>query len=241
MKISVLLADDHAIVRQGIRAVLELAEDIDVVGEAADGLQTLHQVRELEPDVVVLDVAMPVLNGLETARVIADRFPDTKVLILSTWSDDESVQKLLNVGARGYLSKRSAANELVSAIRQTHEGRSVFSPCIAKRLRDRSLENFARGTAARRKSQGLTGRETAVLQLIAEGLLNKQIADQLKISAKTVEKHRQNLMKKLNLHDVASLTRYAISKGLVASKVIGNTVATGPQRAPGPDDWFTRP
>lgn len=213
-KISVLLVDDHTVVRQGLRALLKAEEDMEVVGEAENGRQAVILAKKTPPDVVVMDVAMPMLNGLEATRQILKGVPGTKVLVLTSYGDDECVQQLMHAGATGYLIKQTAANDLLKAIREVQRGNAFFSPSIAKRLRDQCREAFSNGQPAR-KSTELTSRESEVLQLIAEGFSNKQIAAELAISIKTVEKHRQQVMNKLNIHDVAGLTRYAISKGLV--------------------------
>ncbi len=214
-KIRVLLADDHTVVRQGLRALLAAEGDMDIVGEAENGRQAVEIVKKLLPDVAVLDIAMPVLNGMEAARQITRATPDTKVLMLSSYSDDEYVQKVTEARASGYLMKQTAANDLLKAIREAHKGNTFFSPAIAKRLRDLSQGGFANGQPARKRANQLTTREAEVFQLIAEGCANKQIASELCISIKTVEKHRQQVMNKLGIHDVAGLTRHAIAKGII--------------------------
>ena len=213
-KIGVLLVDDHTVVRQGLRALLKAEEDMEVLGEAENGRQAVMLARKTPPDVVVMDVAMPLLNGLEATRQIIKSVPNTKVLVLTSYGDDECVEQLMKAGAAGYLIKQTAANDLLKAIREVQRGNAFFSPAIAKRLRDQCREAFTSGQPAK-KNTDLTSREAEVLQLIAEGFSNKQIAAELTISIKTVEKHRQQVMNKLNIHDVAGLTRYAISKGLV--------------------------
>jgi DNA-binding NarL/FixJ family response regulator len=213
-KIAVLLVDDHTVVRQGLRALLKAEPDMEVVGEAENGRQAVMLARKDSPDVVIMDVAMPLLNGLEATRQILKTVPNTKVLVLTSYGDDECVQQLMEAGAAGYLIKQTAANDLLKAIREVQKGNAFFSPAIAKRLRDQCREQFTTGLPARKASE-LTSREAEVLQLIAEGFSNKQIASELAISIKTVEKHRQQVMNKLNIHDVAGLTRYAISKGLI--------------------------
>ncbi len=218
-KIRVLLADDHTVVRQGLRALLAAEGDIDIVGEAENGRQAIQLVKKLLPDVAVIDIAMPVLNGLEATRQITRSVPTTKVLILSSYSDDEYVQQLTEAGAAGYLVKQTAANELLKAIREAQRGNAYFSPAIAKRLRDQCREAFVAGQPGHKRTDYLTTREAEVLQLIAEGRANKQIAAELCISIKTVEKHRQQVMNKLNIHDVAGLTRHAIAKGIIESSV----------------------
>src|SRR5713101_2214938 len=217
-KISVLLADDHTVVRQGLRALLAAEEDMEVVGEAENGRQAVGLAKKTPPDVVVMDVAMPLLNGLEATRQILKSVPTAKVLVLTSYGDDDCVQQLMHAGAAGYLFKQTAANDLLKAIREVQRGNAFFSPAIAKRLRDQCREAFSSGQPPR-KSIELTSREAEVLQLIAEGSSNKQIAAELAISIKTVEKHRQQVMSKLNIHDVAGLTRHAIAKGIIESTV----------------------
>jgi DNA-binding NarL/FixJ family response regulator len=217
-KITVLLVDDHTVVRQGLRALLSQEEDIEVVGEAENGRQAVQMAMKTTPDLVLMDVVMPLMNGLEGTRQILKNVPTTKVLVLSSYSDDDYVQRLTEVGASGYLIKQTAADDLLLAIREVQRGNAFFSPAIAKRLRDRCRQAFNDGQPLKRNIE-LTSRESEVLQLIAEGLPNKQIAGELGISIKTVEKHRQQVMNKLNIHDVAGLTRYAISKGVVERAV----------------------
>ena len=215
-KINVLLADDHNVVRQGLRMLLDGEQDMSVVGEADNGLQTVQMARKLRPDVVVVDVAMPHLNGLEVTRRITRDLPDTRVLGLSSYSDEEYVRQLTEQGACGYLVKQTAANDLIKAIREAHKGNAFFSPSISRRFLDQCRDAFTRGNPAPKKTGRLTAREAEVLRMIAEGMANKQIAAQLGISIKTVEKHRQQVMNKLGIHDVAGLTRHAITKGIVA-------------------------
>jgi DNA-binding NarL/FixJ family response regulator len=222
-KIGVLLVDDHTVVRQGLRALLKSEEDIEVIGEAENGRQAVMVARKTPPDVVVMDVAMPLLNGLEATRQILKLVPTAKVLVLTSYGDDECVEQLMQAGASGYLIKQTAANDLIKAIREVQRGNAFFSPSIAKRLRDQCREAFTGGHAVK-KSGELTSREAEVLQLIAEGFSNKQIAGELTISIKTVEKHRQQVMNKLNIHDVAGLTRYAISKGMVERSVPASAI-----------------
>ena len=215
MKIKVLLADDHTVVREGLRLILESADDIQVVGEVDNGRQAVQVAKRVMPDVIVLDVVMPLLNGVEATRQLLKEVPSAKILVLSSYCDDDRVQQLIEAGATGYLVKQSAANDLLAAIRETYKGNAFFSPCISKRLLDQCREVLARGGTIVRKGPRLTSREAEVLQLIAEGYANKQIADELHISIKTVEKHRQQVMHKLNIHEVASLTRYAVAQGII--------------------------
>jgi DNA-binding NarL/FixJ family response regulator len=214
-KITVLLADDHVVVRQGLKALLAAEEGIEIVGEADNGREAVVMTKKFLPDVVVMDIAMPVLNGLEATRQITRAVPTAKVLILSSYSEDEYIQQLTEAGAAGYLVKQTAANELLKAIREAHRGNAYFSPAIARRLRDHCREALAGGQPSRKRTDYLTAREAEVLQLIAEGRANKQIAAELCISIKTVEKHRQQVMNKLGIHDVAGLTRHAIAKGII--------------------------
>ncbi|HLP78435.1 MAG TPA: response regulator transcription factor [Candidatus Paceibacterota bacterium] len=223
-KISVLLVDDHTVVRQGLNALLRPEEDIEVIGEAENGRIAVQMARKTPPDVVVMDVAMPLLNGLEATRQILKTVPNTKVLVLTSYSDDDCVQQMTEAGVSGYLLKQTAANDLLKAIREVQKGNAFFSPTIAKRLRDQCREAFANGQPVKKNIE-LTSRESEVLQLIAEGFSNKQIAGELCISIKTVEKHRQQVMNKLNIHDVAGLTRYALSKGLVDRGVPAGVLA----------------
>lgn len=216
-KITVLLADDHTVVRQGLRSLLTAESDIEVIGEAENGRQAVQLTRRLLPDVLVMDIAMPKLNGLEATRQIVRDSPATKVLILSSYSDDEYVHQLTEAGAAGYLIKQTAANDLILAVRETFRGNAFFSPTISKRLLDRYRQSFLEGSPVKKRGPRLTPREMEVLQLVAEGYVNKQIASELSISIKTVEKHRQQVMDKLNIHDVAGLTRYAIANGVIES------------------------
>jgi DNA-binding NarL/FixJ family response regulator len=217
-RITVLLVDDHMIIREGLRAVLEAEGDIEVVGEAETGRQAIQLTKRLRPDVVIMDIAMPLLNGLEATRRIVKDVPAARVLILSAYGDDAYVRQAILFGAAGYLIKQTSADSLARAIREIQEGKTFFSPSIAKRLHDLSLESPA-GRGATQKKAGLSSREVEVLQLIAEGKANKQVARELGISIKTVEKHRQHLMSKLDLHDTAGLTRYAIAAGIIESPV----------------------
>jgi DNA-binding NarL/FixJ family response regulator len=218
-QIRVLLADDHMVVRQGLRALLETEQDIAVVGEAETGRQAVQLTKKLLPSVVVMDIAMPLLNGLEATRQITKEVPSARVLVLSGYSDGEYVQQLTQAGAAGYMLKQTAAVDLIKAVRETKKGNAFFSPAISKRILDQCREAFTNGTPIGKRSDSLTSREAEVLQLIAEGAPNKQIAAELNISIKTVEKHRQQVMNKLNIHDIAGLTRYAMSRGIIESPV----------------------
>jgi len=204
-QITVLLAEDHMIVREGLRKLLATETDLEVVGEAETGRQAVALAKKLRPAVVVMDIAMPLLNGLEATRQIHKILPGTKVLMLSAHSDDAYVDQAIAVGAVGFLLKQTSAHDLSRAIREVQAGKTFFSPTIARRLHDQKLP--ANGKALRKQVAHLSSRELEVLQLIAEGQPNKQVADELSISIKTVKKHLHNLSQKLNLEEVAGLTR----------------------------------
>jgi DNA-binding NarL/FixJ family response regulator len=227
-KITLLLADDHMVVRQGLRALLQTEPDIAIVGEAETGRQAVRLAKTLKPDVVVMDIAMPQLTGLEATRQIIKAVPRSRVLILSSYSDDEYMDQLAEAGAAGYLLKQAPFTDVIRGIREAKKGNAFFSPAIFKRLVDRYRDTVVRGACVRKRTDRLTSRELEVLQLIAEGAANKQIAAELEISIKTVERHRQRLMDKLAIHDVAGLTRYAISKGIIET-----SAATARTRLPG--------
>jgi DNA-binding NarL/FixJ family response regulator len=218
-RITVLLAEDHQIVREGFRSLLEHERDIEVVGEAETGREAVQLTRKLRPAVVVMDIAMPRLNGLEATRQIRKDFPDTKVVILSAHSDDAYVEQVTRLGAAGFLLKQTSSHDLAMAIREVQKGNIFFSPSISKRVRDRSGKSLDREGNFKKKNNRLSSREVEVLQLIAEGKPNKQVAAELGVSFKTVDKHRQHLMSKLDIHDVAGLTRYAIAEGIIESNV----------------------
>ena len=218
-RITVLLAEDHTIVREGLRKLLDAEDDLEVVGEAETGRQAVALARKLRPAVVVMDIAMPLLNGLEATRQILKAVPATKVLILSAHSDDAYVDHAMEMGAVGFLLKQTSSHDLSRAIREVQKGNTFFSPSIDKRLHHDAQKLSNGGGPLRKKIARLSSREMEVLQLIAEGKPNKQVAADLGISIKTVEKHRQNLMAKLNLHEISGLTRYAIAAGIIESSV----------------------
>lgn len=218
--IRVLLAEDHTVVREGLRALLATEKDIEVIGEAENGRRAMEMVKTLRPAVVVIDVAMPMLNGLEATRQILKAFPKTRVLILSAHNDDEYVEQAIKLGAAGYLIKQTSALVLAKSIREAVKSSAFVGPYISRRLRDLGKKPpLGAGGRARKEGANLTSREVEILQLIAEGKANKQAAAELGISIKTVEKHRQHLMSKLDIHDTAGLTRYAIAAGIIESGV----------------------
>ena len=218
-EITVLLADDHTIVREGLRLLIDTTRDIKVVGEAQDGREAVRLVEELQPAVVVMDLVMPQLNGVEAARQILRARPATKVLVLSSYKDEEKLAALIAYGISGYLVKHTASADLLRAIREASEGRSFFSDCISKNMLERCRATSMVGKPKRGGALHLTSREAEVLQLIAEGHSNKEIGAILNLSFKTVEKHRQLLMDKLNIHETAGLTRYAMACGAVERPV----------------------
>jgi DNA-binding NarL/FixJ family response regulator len=216
-KITVMLAEDHAVVRQGLRTLLDAEGHFEVVGQAETGRDAINLAAKLRPDVILMDIAMPVLNGLEATRQILATNPAAKVLILSAYSDDGYIERATSVGAVGFLEKQSSAEILTEAIREVAAGKSYFSPSIAKRIAETQKRSRDRDGLVKLNSVKLTSRETEVLQLVAEGQANKNVAATLGISIKTVEKHRQHVMDKLNIHETAGLTRYAIAHGITES------------------------
>jgi DNA-binding NarL/FixJ family response regulator len=218
-KTSILLGEDHAIVRQGLCKLLDTDSNFEVIGQAQTGREAVRLAAQLRPDVILMDIAMPELNGLEASRQILAANPAAKIVMLSAHSDDEYVDHAISVGAVGFLEKQTSADILIKAIREVASGKRFFSPAVAKRLGDAQRRSVDRDGVARPRGVRLTSREMEVLQLVAEGKPNKQVADLLDISIKTVEKHRQHLMDKLNIHDTAGLTRHAIATGVIESRV----------------------
>ena len=218
-RITVVLAEDHMIVREGLKTLLEVERDIEVIGEAATGYQAVELAVKLHPDVVIMDIAMPQMNGLEATRQILKDGPGVKILILSAHSDDAYIERVTALGAAGYLLKQTSAHFLAEAIREVQKGNTFFSPTVAKRLHRRQQASLDLNGLPKAGLARLSSREVEVLQLIAEGAANKQIAETLGISVKTVEKHREHLMHKLDIHDTAGLTRYAIAAGIIESSV----------------------
>jgi two-component system response regulator NreC len=213
-KVRLLIADDHKIFRQGIIKLLEEEPDLQVVGEAADGREVVKKAADLKPDVILMDIAMANLNGLEATKQIKKVLPESKIIMLTMHKNEEYVLQSFQAGASGYILKEGAVEELVSAIRSIHADKSFLSPTVSKTLVDAYLRKMETGKTET-PFDLLTDREREVLQLIAEGFTNREVAKQLYISVKTVEAHRAHIMQKLNIHDIAKLVKYAIQKGLV--------------------------
>jgi len=213
-KIRLLVADDHKIFRQGIKKLLEEQNDLQVVGEAADGREAVKKAEELKPDVIIMDVAMADLNGLQATRLIKKALPETKVLMLTMHKNEDYVLQSFQAGASGYVLKEGAVEELVTAIHSIYGDKSFLSPTISKTVVDAYLRKMETGKMET-PFDLLTDREREVLQLIAEGYTNRKVAKDLYISVKTVEAHRAHIMQKLDIHEVARLVKYAIQKGLV--------------------------
>ncbi len=213
-KIKIFIADDHNLVRQGIVTLLKNQVDFEVVGEASDGAQTVRLVKELNPDIIIMDISMPTLNGLEATFRIKHDMPDAKVLILTQHESEEYILEIIKAGASGYILKSAVSEELVDGIFTLERGEKFFSPSVSKMMMENYI-NKVKGHNTLKDNFTLTHREKEVLQLIAEGNTNQQVAEKLFISARTVEFHRANIMHKLNLHDVAGLVKYAIQKGVI--------------------------
>jgi two-component system, NarL family, response regulator NreC len=214
MNFRVLIADDHGIVRQGLRALLEKSPEISVVGEASDGREAVRLAAELRPNIVVMDIAMPLLNGVDATSQILGRDPDIKVIILSMHSDESYILRALSAGAKGYLLKDSAEGDILPAVETVAKGRPYFSPVIASTLLEEYLQAMKKNQV-RDSFDLLTDREKEVLQLLAEGKSNKEVAAVLNLSPYTIESHRNSLMQKLNLHNTAEIVLYAVRKNII--------------------------
>lgn len=212
-KISILLADDHAILREGIKALLEKQDNIEVVAEASNGREAVSKTSEYQPDVVILDISMPLMEGFEATRQIKKENPDTKILILTMHDDEEYFLQLLRAGACGYVTKGSVGKDLIAAIEAVYAGESFFCPSMAKSLLSDYLRLAESDESA--KHEELTPREREIVKLIAEGYTNQQIADILHRSVKTIESHRSNILQKLRIHDSIELVKYAVRKKLI--------------------------
>jgi DNA-binding NarL/FixJ family response regulator len=214
MNIRVVVADDHTIIRSGLRMLLEREAGFEVVGEASDGRQAVEMAESLKPDVIMLDIGMPNLNGIEATRQIVQKLPRTRVVVLSMHSDESYVLKALKSGARGYLLKDSAESDILNAIRAVSEGKAYFSPEISKMLVDDYMRQMQQ-RGVEDSYELLTAREREILQLLAEGKSNKDISSALNLSPYTVETHRSNILQKLNLHSLPELILYAVRKGVI--------------------------
>jgi DNA-binding NarL/FixJ family response regulator len=214
-KIRVFLADDHQLFREGVRSLLSRAPDIEVVGEAGNGVDAVARVRELTPDVVLMDISMPGMNGLDAAAQIRDTVPSAKVIILTVHETDQYVSQMLNVGAAGYIVKSVSSTELIYAVTAVHQGNVYLYPSIARMIIQDYLKQATTGQES--SLDGLTARELEILKHVASDLRNKEIADLLGISLKTVQAHRTSLMSKLGLHDRTQLVKYAIRRGLISA------------------------
>ena len=212
--IRILLCDDHAVIRRGLRLLLEQQDDFEVVGEASDGREAVNLAEALKPDIAVLDITMPNLNGIEAARQISAKQLGTAIIVLSMHADESFVLKALKAGARGYVLKEAPESELIKAVRALAEGKSFFSPAVSRML----VEDYVRHLQDKDLEDSyelLTAREREILQLIVEAKSNKDIASILNLSLYTVETHRSNIMEKLNLHSVPELILYAVRKGVI--------------------------
>lgn len=209
-KTKVLVVDDHAIMRDGVRAMLSVLDDIDVVGEASDGKQALERVQELDPDVVIMDIAMPDMDGIEATRRIRKKSPKTKVLILTQYDNKEYILSAIKAGANGYVPKRALGSDLVTAVRAVNKGNSFLYPSVAQAL----IEDYRWQTEGKDPYDSLTPREREILKMIADGCTSREIAEKLYISLKTVLGHRTKIMAKLDLHNRTELIKYAMRKGL---------------------------
>jgi len=213
-KIRILIADDHTIFRQGLKMLLEQENDLEVVGEAGDGAETIKLAKKLKPDIALLDIAMPKMDGMEVAKKLKKILPQLKVIVLTSYADDQFLFEFLKLGVSGFVLKDSASQELIYSIRKTKEGMAFLDPSVSKKV----MEKFTQVTGGKKDfiNYGkLSDREKEVLQLVAEGKSTKEVAGKLYISPKTVENHRANIMKKLDIHDRMGLTKYALRLGLI--------------------------
>ena len=213
-KIKIIIADDHTIFRQGLRMLLAQEDDMEVVGEAADGIEALELAKKHNPDIILLDIAMPNMDGVKVAGKIKKSLPQIKIIVLTSYSDDQFLYEFLKLGVSGFVLKDSASQELIYSIRKSHEGMVFFDPSVSKKV----MEKFTQVSGGKSDFVNygkLSDREKEVLRLVAEGCATKEVAEKLYISPKTVENHRANIMKKLNIRDRTGLTKYALRLGLI--------------------------
>lgn len=213
-KIKIVIADDHTIFRQGLRMLLAQEDDMEVVGEAADGIEALELAKKCNPDIILLDIAMPNMDGVKVAGKIKKSLPQIKIIVLTSYSDDQFLFEFLKLGVSGFVLKDSASQELIYSIRKSHEGMVFFDPSVSKKV----MEKFTQVSGGKSDFVNygkLSNREKEVLRLVAEGCATKEVAEKLYISPKTVENHRANIMKKLNIRDRTGLTKYALRLGLI--------------------------
>ena len=213
-KINIFIADDHNLVRQGIVALLKDRNIFTIVGEASDGVQAVRMVKELKPDIILMDISMPSLNGLEATYQIKRDMPEAKILILTQHENEEYVLQIIRAGASGYVLKNSVSDDLVNGILALEKGERFFSPSISKLIFDGYITKI-KGQETKKENPELTHREREVIQLLAEGESNQKVAEKLFISVRTAEFHRANIMHKLNLRDIAGLVKYALQKGII--------------------------
>ena len=213
-KTKILIVDDHTIFRQGLKMLLEQEDDMEVVGEAGNGLEALDLAKKLKPEVLLLDIAMPEMDGVQVAQKLKKILPEIKVIVLTTHAEDQFIFEFLKLGVSGYVLKDSASQELIYSIRKSKDGMAFIDPSISKKV----MEKFTQVTGGKKdfvNYGNLSDREKEILQLVAEGNSNKEVAEKLYISPKTVENHKSNIMKKLNIHDRVGLTKYALRLGLI--------------------------
>lgn len=215
VKIKLMLADDHAVVRSGLRMLLEAQPDMEIVGETENGMETVAQAQLLTPDIILMDVEMPGMNGIEATHAVKAILPETAVIALTMYEDEQYFFEMLKAGASGYVPKRAAPDELVNAIRTVYQGGVFLYPSLAAHLVQDYLNKDEAPSSDNGPESDLTPREIEVLTLIAEGHTNSEIAQELVISVKTVDRHRENIMRKLNMHSRIDLVKYAIKKGLI--------------------------
>jgi DNA-binding NarL/FixJ family response regulator len=222
-RIRVVFADDHEVVRTGLRTLFEETEECLLVGEAGDGEQAIQLIARKKPDVAILDISMPKINGLEVARIVKEKHPEVRVLILTMYEDEGYVKEMVRAGADGYVVKNADKKEIITAVRMVASGERFFSPTISKLMIEGFIKKASTGDTKSDSDIRLTKREIEILSFVAEGLTSREIADKLFLSLNTINTHRTNIMKKLNIHDTAGLVKYALQNGLASMTPIKNT------------------